>query len=112
MNPAYQILIKHTCTPCRGTGRISTEPADHDSEAYSQYLQSPTQPTTCAKCKGVGSVERVNPAWLRAAREAAGLSRKELATQCGVSYGYLTNLENGYAPATPKHLALYQALIP
>lgn len=50
---------------------------------------------------------------LRAARESAGLSLRQLATLGGMSaHSYLAAIERGESVATPEVVALYESLRP
>ena len=99
-----------TCPRCNGVGHHEASSPDYNTEKYTQWLQGwRAKPVVCSQCKGAGGVISDCSA-LRAKREAAGLSIIEFATQAGITYGYVSNIERGAAKCTPKILGLYQNL--
>jgi DNA-binding XRE family transcriptional regulator len=64
--------------------------------------------STCRACGG--KVTKLNPAWLRKTREAAGLSQEAMAKRVGVSAPYLSQVESGKRGGSPRVLAAYQQL--
>lgn len=56
----------------------------------------------CRRCGGKGEHRLVSGAWLRAARERAGLSKRQVAEGMGVSVTYVWDLEHDVRDAPPK----------
>ena len=64
----------------------------------------------CARCHGLGEQRWPRGAWLRARREAAGLSLRALARQAGCSAASLSLIELGRQRVSARVLAVYTAL--
>jgi len=64
----------------------------------------------CQRCGSVVPV--VDPRWLRAEREWAGLTLREMACRLGVSATYLSDVERGRRSALPRIVTAYDALGP
>ncbi len=63
----------------------------------------------CPRC-GAREVKVVNPLWLRATRERAGLSLRELARRAGFTASYLCDIELGRRRVTRSMAALYERI--
>ena len=62
----------------------------------------------CPHCQGRTRVP--NGAWLRWARERAGIDQRTLAATLGISGPYLSDLERNRRSCPPSILAAYRAL--
>lgn len=67
-----------------------------------------TLPHDCKECGGSAPV--LNGAYFRNLRQLAKLTIKEMARVCGVSTAYLSRMELGEAPFSPKCGELYERL--
>ena len=67
----------------------------------------------CIKCGGTGTnhYPRISSAWLRAVRQYAGVSRKELAQISGYTYSYVAAVENDHLACSSRMLAFYEQLL-
>lgn len=65
---------------------------------------------TCPKCAGRGKVARYRGADLRQAREAAGLSLRQLAAQASYSASFVSDVELDRRNAPPELVAAYEGL--
>ncbi len=65
--------------------------------------------TTCPRC-GARTLEAADPAALRAAREATGLTQAEMGDRCGVRRAWICDIEQGRRTCPEKILAEYAAL--
>lgn len=101
--------IDTLCPVCNGTGKKVSTPPDINSPEYPDWISGKQELSAapCKKCASTGTLKTVNKDWLVKVRETAGLSRKEMSERLGVSYGYVVNLENGYANCTPQLLERY-----
>ncbi len=64
----------------------------------------------CDHCNGKGTVERVNPKWLREMRVTAGTSLRAMARSIGVSAPFLSDVELGRRNPNVAILKAYGAL--
>jgi predicted transcriptional regulator len=62
----------------------------------------------CTKCGTPRSV--LNPKWLRAKRERAGLSLRDVAPKVGFSIVYLSDIERGNRACPVKVREVYETL--
>lgn len=106
MKPSVDpIKLARPCIKCLGAG--VTKLPDLHTELYEEYQRGEYTPPPCPKCHGTGKVEVIDPAWLRTWREAHNVTRKDFAALTGLSYMYVTSIENGQANCTPNILAHY-----
>ena len=66
----------------------------------------------CPKCGGDGSIRLVRPEWLRAQREKAKLTLREVARRLEFSAAYLCDVEHGRRACSAKIHDFYKALRP
>jgi len=76
-----------------------------------EHLKTPT--VKCRHCNGTGQMpDQRKIGWdLRTARKFARIGLREMATEIGVSSGYLHDLEHGRRNWTPKLIANYNAAV-
>lgn len=65
----------------------------------------------CARCGGRGTLLSATPEALREARKAAGMTLRQLASDCGLSVPYLSHMERGKRPVTERAVLIYSRLV-
>lgn len=74
-------------------------------------MSNPRGKYTTEKCQRCGSIGRVvDPHWLRAERQDAEITLREMARRLGVSATYLSDIERGRRSAMPRIVAAYEGI--
>lgn len=64
----------------------------------------------CGKCRGKGYIVKVNGEWLKARRDAADVSLRELGKALGFSAMFLSDIEHNRRNCSEKVLKAYEGL--